>query len=161
MQKITPFLWFDDQAEDAANFYVSIFRSSRIVRVDHYHEESARVAGRPAGSVMTVSFELEGQTFTAINGGPVFKINEAISFVVDCETQAEIDELWGKLTAGGETVQCGWLKDRYGVSWQIVPTIMDRLLRDTDPSKAGRVWQALLQMKKIDIAGLQRAYQED
>ncbi len=161
MQKITPFLWFDDHAEEAANFYVSVFRNSRVVRTDHYGTESARAAGRPAGSVMTVTFELEGQTFTAINGGPVFKINEAISFVVDCATQAEVDELWGKLTAGGEEVQCGWLKDRFGVTWQIVPTVMDKLLRDAAPAKAGRVWQAMLKMKKIDIAALQRAYDQE
>lgn len=160
MQKITPFLWFDSQAEEAANYYVSVFKNSRIVRIDRYQKESANVSGRPNGSVMSITFELDGQTFTALNGGPIFKFNEAISFVVDCATQAEVDELWGKLTAGGEEVQCGWLKDKFGVSWQIVPTAMDKLLRDPDPVKAGRVWQAMLQMKKLDIAVLQRAYEQ-
>ena len=159
MQKITPFLWFNDQAEEAANYYVSIFKNSKIVRVDRYQTEGAEVSGRPDGSVMTVTFELDGQTFTALNGGPVFKFNEAISFVVNCETQAEVDELWRKLTAGGEEVQCGWLKDKFGVSWQVVPAILDTLLRDPDPVKAGRAWQAMLAMKKIDIAELQRAYE--
>jgi len=159
MQKITPFLWFNDQAEEAANYYVSIFKNSKIVRVDRYQTDGAEVSGRPDGSVMTVAFELDGQTFTALNGGPVFKFNEAISFVVNCETQAEVDELWRKLTAGGEEVQCGWLKDKFGVSWQVVPAILDTLLRDPDPVKAGRAWQAMLAMKKIDIAELQRAYE--
>lgn len=159
MQKITPFLWFNDQAEEAANYYVSIFKNSKIVRVDRYQTEGAEVSGRPHGSVMTVAFELDGQAFTALNGGPVFKFNEAISFVVNCETQAEVDELWRKLTAGGEEVQCGWLKDKFGVSWQVVPAILDTLLRDPDPVKAGRAWQAMLAMKKIDIATLQRAYE--
>jgi predicted 3-demethylubiquinone-9 3-methyltransferase (glyoxalase superfamily) len=158
MQKITPFLWFDDQAEDAANFYVSVFRNSRIVRIDRYPAEGATVSGRPVDSVMTVSFELDGQAFVALNGGPVFKINEAISFMVDCATQDEIDTLWEKLTAGGEGVQCGWLKDSFGVSWQIVPSALDALLQDPDPIKSGRVWQAMLQMKKLDLAALQRAY---
>lgn len=159
MQKITPFLWFNDQAEEAANYYVSIFKNSKIVRVDRYQTEGAEVSGRPHGSVMTVAFVLDGQAFTALNGGPVFKFNEAISFVVNCETQAEVDELWRKLTAGGEEVQCGWLKDKFGVSWQVVPAILDSLLRDPDPVKAGRAWQAMLAMKKIDIAALQRAYE--
>ncbi len=162
MQKITPFLWFNDQAEEAASYYVSIFKNSKIVRVDRYQTDGAEVSGRPDGSVMTVAFELDGQTFTALNGGPVFKFNEAISFVVNCETQAEVDELWRKLTAGGEEVQCGWLKDKFGVSWQVVPAILDTLLRDPDPVKAGRAWQAMLAMlamKKIDIAELQRAYE--
>lgn len=159
MQKITPFLWFNDQAEEAANYCVSIFKNSKIIRVDRYQTEGAEVSGRPDGSVMTVAFELDGQAFTVLNGGPVFKFNEAISFVVNCETQAEVDELWRKLTAGGEEVQCGWLKDKFGVSWQVVPAILDSLLRDPDPVKAGRAWQAMLAMKKIDIAALQRAYE--
>lgn len=160
MQKITPFLWFNDQAEEAANYYVAIFKNSRIVSIDRYQTESAEVSGRPNGSVMTVTFKLDGQTFTALNGGPIFKFSEAVSFVVNCKTQAEVDEMWNKLTAGGEEIQCGWLKDKFGVSWQIVPTILDTLLRDPDPAKAARVWQAMLTMKKIDIATLQRAYQQ-
>ncbi len=161
MQKITPFLWFDNQAEEAANYYVSVFKNSRIVRIDRYGSESAEVSGRPNGSVMTVTFELDGQVFTALNGGPIFKFNEAISFVVDCETQEEVDGLWAKLTAGGTEVQCGWLQDKFGISWQVVPGAMDKLLRDPDPIKAGRVWQAMLQMKKIDLAALQRAYGQE
>ncbi|HLP98635.1 MAG TPA: VOC family protein [Sideroxyarcus sp.] len=158
MQKIIPFLWFNDQAEEAANHYVSIFKNSKVTRIDRYQADSAEVSGRPDGSVMTVTFELDGQTFTALNGGPVFKFSEAISFVVNCDTQAEVDELWRKLTAGGEEIQCGWLKDKFGVSWQIVPTIMDTLLRAPNPAKASKVWQAMLTMKKIDIAALQRAH---
>ncbi len=157
MQKITPFLWFDNQAEEAMNFYVSIFRNSKILSVQRYGEEGAKASGQPKGSVMTASFVLDGQEFVALNGGPVYKISPAISFVVNCETQEEVDDLWGKLTVGGEEIQCGWLTDKFGVSWQIVPTVLDKLLGDPGPVKAGRVMQALLQMKKIDIAGLQRA----
>ena len=157
-RKITPFLWFNDQAEEAALFYTRIFKRSKIVRVDRYSAESAAASGRPAGSVMTVLFELEGQPFTALNGGPAFKINEAISFVVDCRTQKEVDRLWSRLTDGGEEVQCGWLKDRFGVSWQIVPAALDKMLRGPDPVRAGRVWQAMLSMKKLDIATLKKAY---
>ncbi|MDO8263056.1 MAG: VOC family protein [Gallionella sp.] len=160
MQKITPFLWFDNQAEDAANFYVSVFRNSKILSVQRYGQEGAEVSGRPKGSVMTASFLLDGQEFVALNGGPVYKISPAISFVVNCETQEEVDEYWQKLTAGGEEVQCGWLTDKFGVSWQIVPTQLDKLLSDPDPVKSGRVMQAMLQMKKIDIAGLKRAYEQ-
>lgn len=158
MQKITPFLWFDNQAEEAANFYVSIFRNSQIVSVTRYSEESAHASGRPQGSVMTANFLLDGQEFVALNGGPVFQFTPAISFVVNWETQEEIDDIWAKLTADGEEVQCGWLKDKFGVSWQVIPSELDKLLSTTDPVKSGRVMQALLQMKRIDIAALQRAY---
>ena len=158
MQKITPFLWFDNQAEEAMNFYVSIFKNSKILGVQRYGAEGADASGRKQGSVMTASFQLNGQEFVVLNGGPVYKITPAISFVVNCETQAEVDEMWAKLTAGGEEVQCGWLIDKFGVSWQIVPVQLGKLLGDPEPAKAGRVMQAMLQMKKIDIAGLQRAY---
>jgi predicted 3-demethylubiquinone-9 3-methyltransferase (glyoxalase superfamily) len=149
MKKITPFLWFDDQAEEAMNFYVSIFKNSKILSV----------SPGPNGKAFTVSAELDGQEITALNAGPEFKFTEAISFFVNCENQAEVDELWEKLTAGGEESQCGWLKDKYGLSWQIVPTALGRLLGDPDPVKAQRVMQAMLKMKKIEIAGLQRAYE--
>lgn len=158
MQKITPFLWFDNQAEDAMNFYVSVFKNSKVLSVQRYRQEAAEVSGRPKGSVMTASFLLDGQEFVALNGGPVYRISPAISFVVNCETQEEVDEYWKRLTAGGEEVQCGWLTDKFGVSWQIVPTQLNKLLSDPDPVKSGRVMQAMLQMKKIDIAGLKRAY---
>jgi predicted 3-demethylubiquinone-9 3-methyltransferase (glyoxalase superfamily) len=158
MQKITPFLWFDDQAEEAAKFYVSIFKNSKIVSVNRYDEEGAKAAGRPKGSVMTVAFELDGQEFTALNGGPIFKFTEAISFVVHCETQNEVDHFWQKLTAGGQEVQCGWLKDRFGVSWQVVPNALIEMLQDKDPVKSKRVMAAMLKMKKIDIDGLKKAY---
>ena len=157
--RITTFLWFDDQAEEAAQFYVSIFENSRIVGVTRYGEEGARAAGRPAGSVMTVAFELAGQPFTALNGGPMFKFTEAISFVVHCEKQAEVDHFWGKLSAGGQEVQCGWLKDRYGVSWQVVPTALIAMLQDEDAQKSRRAMAAMLTMKKLDIDALTRAYE--
>lgn len=153
MQKITPFLWFDDQAEEAASFYTSIFKDSKIGEVTRY---GAGGPG-PQGSVMTVSFELEGMQFTALNGGPQFRFTEAISFVVDCQSQAEVDELWEKLTDGGEESQCGWLKDRFGVSWQIVPSELGELLNDPDPAKAQSVTEAMLQMKKIDLQALREA----
>ena len=159
MKKITPFLWFDNQAEEAMNFYVSIFKNSKIVSVARYDDESAKASGRPAGSVMTATFQLDGQDFIALNGGPEFKFTEAISFFVNCETQEEVDELWEKLTKGGEEVQCGWLKDKYGISWQIVPTILGELMSDPDPVKAQRVTKAMLQMKKIDIKALKQAYE--
>jgi predicted 3-demethylubiquinone-9 3-methyltransferase (glyoxalase superfamily) len=155
MQKISPFLWFDDNAEEAVNFYISVFRNSRIVNVARNGGAGAEISGRPKGSVMTAAFELEGQEFIALNGGPVFTFSPAISFVVNCETQKELDELWGKLSEGGTTEQCGWLKDRYGVSWQIVPAVLGELMRD--PATSERVMKALLQMKKIDIEGLERA----
>jgi predicted 3-demethylubiquinone-9 3-methyltransferase (glyoxalase superfamily) len=157
MQKITPFLWFDNQAEEAVNFYISIFRNSKIVNVARYGDDGARVSGRSQGSVMTVAFELDGQPFVALNGGPVFTFSPAISFVVDCQTQQEVDDLWDKLSAGGEQQQCGWLRDQYGVTWQIVPAVLARLLSDPDPAKSQRVMQAMLQMKKIDIATLKQA----
>jgi len=162
MQKITPFLWFDTSAEEAVNFYVSIFKNSKVGKVTRYNEASAKAAGRPRGSVMTAEFQLEGQNFVAINGGPHFKFTEAISFVVDCETQEEVDYFWVKLTAdGGQESQCAWLKDKYGLSWQIVPRILIQMLQDKDPQKAQRVMQAMLQMKKIDIATLRQAYEGD
>ena len=156
MPKITPFLWFNDQAEEAMNFYTSIFKNSKIGSVSRYGEGGP---GQP-GSVMTATFELDGQEFMALNGGPLFAFTEAISFFVNCETQAEVDELWGKLTEGGEESQCGWLKDKYGLSWQIVPSVLGELLSDPDAEKAGRVMNAMLQMKKIDIAGLRAAYEQ-
>jgi len=158
MQKITPCLWFDHQAEEAAKFYVSIFKNSKIGNLTPYGEAGAKVSGRPKGSVMTVAFELDGQDLTALNGGPIFKFTEAMSLVVNCETQTEVDHFWEKLSAGGQEVQCGWLKDRFGVSWQIVPTILPEMLQDKDPEKAKRVMAAMLKMKKIDIDGLKQAY---
>ena len=155
MQKITPFLWFDTQAEEAANYYVSIFGNSRILKVARYGEGGPG----PKGTVMTVSFEINGQQFTALNGGPKFGFTEAISFLVSCETQAEIDALWEKLSAGGKESRCGWLKDRYGLSWQLVPTILPELLGDKDRARAQRAMQAMLQMSKLDIAALKRAHQ--
>jgi predicted 3-demethylubiquinone-9 3-methyltransferase (glyoxalase superfamily) len=158
MQKITPFLWFDDQAEEAANLYVSLFENSRVVGVSRYDEHGAKASGRPRGSVMTVAFELGGQGFTALNGGPVFRFTEAVSFVVHCETQEEVDHFWGGLSAGGEESQCGWLKDRFGLSWQVVPTALIEMLQDTDREKAARVMAAMLEMRKIDIGPLRAAY---
>ena len=156
MQKITPYLWFDNQAEEAANFYTSIFKNSKVVDVQRYGE----VGPGPAGTAMIVTFELEGQEYLALNGGPQFKFTEAISLFVNCETQEEVDYLWAKLTEGGEESQCGWLKDKYGLSWQIIPTALMDLMSDPDPEKAGRVMQAMLQMKKIEIADLQKAYEQ-
>lgn len=159
MQKITPFLWFDDQAEEAANFYTSIFGNSKILHVSRYDEAGSKAANRPVGSAMVVNFILEGQEFTALNGGPVFKFNESVSFVVNCESQAEVDRLWDKLSVDPKAEQCGWLKDKFGLSWQIIPTSLGQLLGDKDPAKAGRVMQAMLKMKKIDIAELRKAYE--
>jgi predicted 3-demethylubiquinone-9 3-methyltransferase (glyoxalase superfamily) len=151
MQKITPFLWFDDQAEEAMNFYVSIFKNSKVLGVNP----------GPNGKAMSVKFELDGQEFMALNAGPQFKFNEAISFFVDCKTQAEVDELWNKLTSdGGEESMCGWLKDKYGLSWQIIPSALGEMLGDKDPEKAARVMQAMLQMQKIDVKTLQEAYDQ-
>jgi predicted 3-demethylubiquinone-9 3-methyltransferase (glyoxalase superfamily) len=160
IQKITPCLWFDDQAEEAARFYTGIFKNSKIVTVARYGKAGHEVHGRPAGTVMTVAFELEGQAFTALNGGPVFKFNEAISFQVNCETQAEVDYYWEKLSEGGDVKaqQCGWLKDRYGVSWQVVPRALVEMITDPDSEKSGRAMEAMLRMKKLDIAELKRAY---
>ena len=160
IQRITPFLWFDSQAEEAARFYVSIFENSGIRGITRYDEAAAKAAGRPVGSVMTVAFELDGQPFTALNGGPVFKFTAAISFVVNCQTQAEVDHFWDKLSAGGQEVQCGWLTDRFGVSWQVVPTVLPEMLQDKDPEKAKRVMAAMLTMKKLSIDGLTRAYED-
>jgi predicted 3-demethylubiquinone-9 3-methyltransferase (glyoxalase superfamily) len=158
VQRISPFLWFDDHAEEAARFYVSIFKNSRIVSVARYDDVSAKAAGRPAGSVMTVAFELEGQDFTALNGGPIFRFTEAISFVVSCDTQQEVDHFWEKLSAGGEEGQCGWLKDRFGVSWQVVPTVLSQMLQNEDAEKSRRLMAAILGMRKISIEGLRNAY---
>ena len=160
MQKITPFFWFDHQAEEAVDFYVSIFKNSKVGMVTRYSDESAAVSGRPKGSAMTVAFQLEGQDFVALNGGPVFQFSPAISFVVNCETQAEIDTMWEKLSAGGEIQQCGWLRDKYGVTWQIVPAALGTLLHDKDAEKSKKVMHALLQMKKIDINALKQAKEQ-
>ena len=155
MPKITPFLWFDNNAEEAMKLYTSVFKNSKIGKVTRYPEGSPG----PAGTVMTGTFQIDGQEFIVLNGGPVFKFNEAISFVVNCETQDEVDEYWTKLTAGGgQESQCGWLKDKFGLSWQIVPAILSKLLGDQDREKSKRVMQAMLKMKKIDIEGLKRAY---
>ena len=159
MQKIAPFLWFDNHAEDAVKFYVSIFRDSKIGSITRYEEEAAKASGRPKGSVMTVAFELAGQEFVALNGGPLFKFSEAISFVVNCETQEEVDHFWEKLSAGGQEVQCGWLKDRFGVSWQVVPTVLGEMLQDKDREKSKRVMAAMLKMKRINIEALKKAYE--
>jgi predicted 3-demethylubiquinone-9 3-methyltransferase (glyoxalase superfamily) len=156
-RRITPRLWFDGQAEEAANAYVAIFKNSRIVRTSRYGKEGHEIHGREAGSVMTVEFEIEGQRFVGLNGGPQFKFNEAVSFQVHCETQAEIDHYWGKLSEHGKEGPCGWLKDRYGVSWQIVPTVLPKMLMDPVSEKSGRVTKAFLQMKKFDIQELERA----
>jgi predicted 3-demethylubiquinone-9 3-methyltransferase (glyoxalase superfamily) len=157
MQKITPFLWFDDKAEEAVKFYVSVFKNSKIGGVARYGEAGAKVSGRPAGSVMTVAFQLDGQDLVALNRGPHFKFTEAISLVVNCETQAEVDELWEKLSAGGEKGRCGWLKDRYGMSWQVVPTLVGELVQDPDAGKSEKVMQSILKMNKLDIEALKRA----
>ncbi len=162
MQKIVPFLWFDGQAEEAAKFYTSVFRNSKVLSVTRYSDAAAQIGGRPKGSAMTVAFELEGQKLTALNGGPHFKFTEAISFVVNCATQEEVDYFWDKLSEGGDhkAQQCGWLKDKYGLSWQIVPTRLGELLGERDPAKSKRVMEALLQMKKIDIKALEMASQK-
>ena len=156
MQKITPFLWFDGKAEEAANFYVSIFKNSKVGSIARYGD----VGPGPKGSVMTVAFQLDGQEFVGLNGGPHFKFTEAVSFVVNCETQGEVDEFWEKLSAGGQKSRCGWLKDKYGLSWQIVPTVLPKLVLDKDPAKSGRVMAAMMQMDKIDIKKLQQAYDQ-
>ena len=160
MQKITPCLWFDNQAEEAAKFYASIFKNSKIGNMTRYGEAGAKVSGRPKGSVMTVTFEIEGQEFVALNGGPHFTFSEAISFMVKCETQKEIDEMWEKLSQGGEKGQCGWLKDQYGLSWQIVSPVWDEMLRDKDVKKSERVMKAMLQMTKPNIKTLKQAYEQ-
>ena len=159
MEKITPCLWFDDNAEEAVEFYVFIFKNSRIKKVARYGEAGAKASGRPTGSVMTISFQLEGQDFLALNGGPVFIFTPAISLMVNCKTQKEIDELWKKLSADPDAEQCGWLRDKFGVSWQIVPAIIGKMVADEDTKRADRVMQAVLQMKKLDIQTLEKAYQ--
>ena len=160
IRAITPCLWFDTQAEDAAKFYIGIFSNSRIVSVLRYGKEGYEIHRKPAGTVLTVEFELNGQPFTALNGGPEFKFNEAISFQIDCETQEQVDYYWTRLSEGGDdrAQQCGWLKDKYGLSWQVVPTVLPEMLKDPDAAKAGRAMKAMLQMKKLDIDELKRAY---
>lgn len=155
IQKITPFLWFDTQAGEAADFYVSVFPNSRILATTRYSDKGPG----PEGSIMTVVFELDGQEFTALNGGPVFRFNEAVSFVVNCETQEEIDSMWQKLTDGGKEVECGWLTDRYGLSWQVVPVALRQMLTDPDPTRSQRVMEAIMTMKKLDLATLEAAYE--
>jgi predicted 3-demethylubiquinone-9 3-methyltransferase (glyoxalase superfamily) len=157
-QKITPCLWFDTQAEEAANFYTSVFKNSRIKHVSRYGKAGRDVHGREAGSVMVVEFEIEGQTFTALNGGPLFKFNEAVSFQVHCATQAEIDHFWSRLSEGGQESRCGWLKDKYGVSWQVVPSVLPQMMSGADAARTDRVMSAVLQMKKFDLDALNRAY---
>ena len=159
MQKITPFLWFNDQAEAAVKFYTGIFKGSKILSVARYGEAGAGASGQKKGSVMTISFQLNGQKYVALNGGPHFKFTEAVSFVVNCKNQAEVDYYWKKLSAGGKEVQCGWLKDKYGVSWQVVPESLGRLMSGKDPAKAQRVMEAVLKMTKLDIKRLKAAYE--
>ena len=157
MQKLTTCLWFDNQAEEAVRFYTSIFKNSKMGKTLRYDEASSKASGQPVGSVLTIEFELNGQEFLALNGGPVFKFTEAISIVVNCDSQQEIDYFWDKLTAGGEEVQCGWLKDKYGLSWQVVPTEFNKLISGPDPEAGKRVMAAMLEMVKLDIAALRRA----
>jgi predicted 3-demethylubiquinone-9 3-methyltransferase (glyoxalase superfamily) len=161
VSRIAPCLWFDDQAEAAANFYVGVFPNSKIVRISRYGEAGREIHGRPAGSVMTVEFELDGQSFTGLNGGPVFQFNEAVSLQVFCDTQQEVDAYWSKLSEGGDpqAQQCGWLKDKYGLSWQVVPKMLLELTSDPSSAKSQRAFTAMLSMKKLDIAELQRAYE--
>ena len=161
MQKIITYLWFDNNAEEAVNFYTSIFKNSKILKKAYYGEAGAEVSGKKKNSVMTIEFEIEGQQFTALNGGPYFKFTPAISFLVNCKSQDEVDELWGKLSSDPKAEQCGWLIDKFGVSWQIIPTLLGELLRDKDPKKTEKVMKAMLQMKKIDIAALKKAYEEE
>jgi predicted 3-demethylubiquinone-9 3-methyltransferase (glyoxalase superfamily) len=160
IQKIVPNLWFDDQAEQAVKFYTSVFKNTSIGRITRYGEAGYEIHGQAAGTIMTVEFQIEGQDFLALNGGPHFTFNEAISFIVNCETQAEVDHYWEQLSEGGDpdAQQCGWLKDKFGVSWQIVPTIVDEMLNDPDTERSERVMQAILPMKKIDIETLKQAY---
>ncbi len=158
MQRLTPCLWFDDKAEEAARFYVSIFKNSKLGHMTRYGEAGSKVSGRPKDSVMTVTFEIEGQEFVALNGGPLFKFTEAVSFMVKCHSQEEIDEMWSKLSEGGEEGPCGWLKDKYGLSWQIVVPVWDEMLRDKDAATSERVMAAILQMSKPDMQLVQQAY---
>ena len=159
VQKITPCLWFNDNAQEAVNFYVSIFKNSKVGNIARYGKEGAKASGRQIGTVMTNTFQLDGQDFMALNGGPIFKFTEAISFIVNCKTQEEVDELWEKLSGGGEEGICGWLKDKYGLSWQIVPTVLGEMMLDKDARKSERVMEALVKMKKIDIETLKKAYE--
>jgi predicted 3-demethylubiquinone-9 3-methyltransferase (glyoxalase superfamily) len=154
MQKITPCLWFDDQAEEAARFYTSIFKNSKIGKIAYYGEGGPR----PKGSVLTVQFQLDGQEYLALNGGPIFKFTEAVSFIVKCDTQQELDQMWARLSEGGKEVQCGWLKDKFGLSWQVVPTALNKMMTDPDPERSARVFKALMPMKKLDIKKLEEAY---
>ena len=160
MQRITPFLWFDKKALEAAKFYTSIFKNSKITGIAKYGDEGAKASGMQKGSVMTVAFKVDGQEFVALNGGPIFKFSEAVSFAVNCKNQQEVDYYWQKLSKGGEQGPCGWLKDKYGLSWQVVPTLLDDMLQDKDKKKAEKVMKAMLQMKKIDIKKLEQAYKE-
>lgn len=160
MKKITPCLWFDNQAEEAVNLYVSLIKNSKIGGITRYGEEGAKASGRPKGSVMTVSFQLAGQNFLALNGGPMFKFSPATSFIINCDTQEEIDTLWEKLSEGGAKQQCGWLQDKYGLSWQIVPAVLGDMAEDKDPQKQRRLMKAMLQMDKLDIKTLKQAYEQ-
>lgn len=160
MQKITPCLWFDDNAEEAAKFYTSVIKNSKIGKISRYGKEGYEIHRKPAGTVLTVEFELNGQAFTALNGGPVFKFNEAVSFQVYCSSQKEIDYYWEKLSEGGAEGQCGWLKDKYGLSWQVVPTALGKMLQDKNAEKSERVMKALLQMRKLDIKTLREAFEQ-
>jgi predicted 3-demethylubiquinone-9 3-methyltransferase (glyoxalase superfamily) len=158
-QRISPFLWFNDEAEDAARFYVSIFANSKVTGTSRYGEEASEASRRPKGAVMTVAFELDGQEFVALNGGPQFRFSEAVSFLVKCGSQEEIDYFWSRLSEGGDEAaqQCGWLKDKFGVSWQVVPAVLEELMCGPDPAKAGRVMKAILRMKKLDLQALLEA----
>ena len=160
LTKINPCLWFDHQAEEAAHFYTAIFKNAKIVAISHYPDAGQEVHGRPAGSVMTVIFELDGQSFTALNGGPLFKFNEAVSLQIECASQKEVDYYWERLSEGGdpESQACGWLKDKFGLSWQVVPQILPELMKSSDSKKSRRVFEALMEMKKLDIEALERAY---
>ena len=158
MQKISPFLWFDNQAEQAANFYVSIFKNSKILGINRYGKAGSEVSGRKEGSVMTVAFSLDGQDFTALNGGPVFSFSQAISFVIDCKDQQEVDYFWEKLSKGGQQQPCGWLIDKYGVAWQVVPSSLEKMITGKEPKKAESAMRSMLQMKKIDIKKIEKAY---
>ncbi len=160
-KQVVPCLWFDSKAEEAAKFYVSVIRNSKLGKITRYGEAAAKASGQPAGSVMTVTFTINGQEFMALNGGPQFTFSPAVSFVLPCDTQKEIDRLWDKLSEGGDKGQCGWLKDKFGVSWQIVPTALGEMLGDNNPRKAQSVMQAMLQMNKIEIAALRRAYEQE
>jgi predicted 3-demethylubiquinone-9 3-methyltransferase (glyoxalase superfamily) len=160
MQKINPCLWFDGNAEEAVNFYISIFKNSKIEKISRYGKAGYEIHGMKSGTVMTIEFQLFGQVYLALNGGPEFKFNEAVSFMVNCETQKEVDEFWEKLSEGGEKGPCGWLKDKYGLSWQIVPTVLGKMLQDEDAKKTDRVMSTMLQMKKLDIHILEQAYNE-